>query len=128
MIEFINYCLGGDGPGRKWTEKCSKKKKRRIRKEELEVHKEEQRNLEVQEEKPNADKGEGDCIKFDLRDEDTFDVKECPVGRYFEGLSFEDIYNILTTGGTSKGPACMQKTRWETRPSVSSSALPNNCV
>ena len=89
MIELINYCLGGDGPGRKWTEKCSKKKKRRIRKEELEVHTEELRKLEVQQEKPNADKGEGDCIKFDLRDEDTFDVKECPVGPYLEGLSFE---------------------------------------
>ena len=107
MIELINYCLGGDGPGRKWTEKCSKKKKRRIRKEELEVHTEELRKLEVQQEKPNADKGEGDCIKFDLRDEDTFDVKECPVGRYLEGLSFEDIYNILTTKELQKDlPVC----------------------
>ena len=98
MIELINYCLGGDcpgeNPGGKWTEQlteCKKKKKRRI------VHREELRKLEVQQEKLNADRGEGDCIKFDLGDEDTFDVKECPVGPYLEGLSFEEIHNILTT-------------------------------
>ena len=110
MIELINYCLGGDGPGRTWTEKCSKKKKRRIHKEELrelEVHTEELRKLEVQQEKLNEDRGEGDCIKFDLRDEDTFDVKECPVGRYLEGKSFEEIYNILTTKELQKDlPVC----------------------
>ena len=94
----------------------------------LEVNREELRKLEVQQEKLNADRGEGDCIKFDLGDEDTFDVKECPVGPYLEGLSFEEIHKILTTKELQKDLPCMQKTRWETRPRVYSSASPNNCV
>ena len=124
MIELINYCLGGDGgdgpgenpenPGGKWTKQlteCAKKKKRRIVHREklrtLEVNREELRKLEVQQEKLNADRGEGDCIKFDLGDEDTFDVKECPVGPYLEGLSFEEIHKILTTKELQKDlPVC----------------------
>ena len=73
---------------------CESKKKRRI------VHRQKQQKL-------NADRGEGDGIKFDLGDKDTFDVEECPVGEYLEGKTFEQIYNILTTKELQKDlPLC----------------------
>ena len=104
----MDYCLGGDcpgeNPGQKWTEQlteCKKKKKRRI------VHRQELRKLEVQQQKLNAERGEGDGIKFDLGDKTTFDVEECPVGQYLEGKTFEEIYNILTKKELQKDlPVC----------------------
>ena len=104
----MDYCSGGDcpgeNPGEKWTEQlteCKKKKKRRV------VHRQELRELEVQQQKLKADRGEGDCIKFDLGDETTFDVKECPVGEYLEGKTFEEINNILTKKELQKDlPVC----------------------
>ena len=71
------------------------------------MHRQEQRKLQLQQQKLNAERGEGDGIEFDLGDKTTFDVEECPVGPYLRGKTFEEIYNILTKKELQKDlPVC----------------------
>ena len=71
------------------------------------MHRQEQRKLQLQQQKLNAERGEGDGIKFDLGDSTTFDLEECPVGPYLRGKTFEEIYDILTEEELQKDlPVC----------------------
>ena len=51
-----------------------------------------------------------------------------PSRTIFEGKNIRGDIQHSHKRGTSKGPACLQKSRWDTRPKVSWSASPNNCV